>query len=135
VLNGLAIYFAQRATLASVLKDSKQYNAWKMSYMIQLVVYIIVLLIVQKFIVTIIDNALGLIPLMVVHLTATAKKDYYKYIGWGIAISFITAIVHGVKFSLHAYFNYNDIAHVFIILSLITMFTGAKKGAQAFSKE
>lgn len=131
ILNGLGVYFAQQATLRSALKDSKHYNAWKMSYNIQLVVYYIVLLLVQKYIVTIIDNALGLIPIMIVHLTARIKKEYYKYVGWGIAISFITAIVHGTKFSLHAYFNYNDIAHVFIMISLIVIYVGIKKKADA----
>jgi len=127
--NGLAVYYAQQATVLSVLKDSKHYRAWKMSFLIQLVAYYIALIIVQKYVVTIIDNALGLIPIMIVHLTAKVKEPYYKYIGWGIGVSFITAIVHGVKFSLHPYFNYNDIAHVFIMISLIVMYTGVKQKA------
>jgi hypothetical protein len=128
-INGIAIYFAQKATLISVLKDSKYHNAWKMSYLIQLIIYFIVLIIVQKYIVTIIENAIGLIPIMIVHLNAKVKKDHYKYIGYGIAISFITAIVHGLKFSFHDYFNYNDIAHIFIMISLYVMYKGAKAGA------
>jgi hypothetical protein len=128
-LNGFAVYFAQKGTLLSVLKDSPKYNAWKLSYIIQLVVYFVMLIIVQKYIVTILDNAIGLVPIMVLHLSAKDKKAYYNYIGYGIAISFITAIVHGMKFSLHAYFNYNDIAHIFIIMSLIVIFLGLKKSA------
>jgi hypothetical protein len=127
IVNGFAVYFAQRATLISVLKNSNYYNAWKLSYLVQLIVYLLVLMIVQKYVVTIIDNALGLIPIMILHLSAKKKEKYYNYIGYGIAVSFITAIVHGLKFSLHAYFNYNDIAHVFIIISLTVMFTGLKK--------
>jgi hypothetical protein len=126
-LNGFAVYFAQKGTLLSVLKDSKHYNAWRSSYLIQLIVYFIVLIIVQKYIVTIIDNAVGLIPIMILHLTAKVKEEYYRYIAYGIAISFITAIVHGLKFSLHPHFNYNDIAHVFIIMSLTVIFLGLKK--------
>jgi len=128
-INGFAVYYAQKATLLSVLKDSEKYNAWKLSYIIQLVVYFIVLIIVQKYVVTIIDNALGLVPIMILHLSAKVKEDYYKYIAYGISISFITAIVHGIKFSLHDYFNYNDIAHVFIMLSLTVMFLGARQKA------
>lgn len=126
-LNGFAVYFAQRGTLLSVLKDSPRRKAWQSSYVIQLVVYFIVLIIVQKYIVTIIDNALGLIPIMVLYLRAKNKEEYYDYIGYGILISFITAIVHGIKFSLHPYFNYNDIAHVFIMISLSVMFIGLRK--------
>lgn len=131
LINGFAIYFAQQATLLSVLKNSKHYNAWKWSYVIQLVVYYIVLLIVQKYVVTIIDNALGLIPIMILHFTAKEKETYYSRIAYGILISFITAIVHGTKFSLHAYFNYNDIAHVFIMISMIVMYTGVRNKAAA----
>lgn len=129
IFNGFAVYFAQKATLISVLKNSKHYNTWKLSYLIQLIVYLVVLMIVQKYIITIIDNALGLIPIMILHLTAKQKEGYYNYIGYGITVSFITAIVHGLKFSLHAYFNYNDIAHIFIIISLTVMFLGLKKRA------
>jgi hypothetical protein len=129
VLNGIGLFFAQKATLISVLKNSKNYSAWKWSYLIQLVVYLIALFIVQKYLVTIIDNAVALIPIMILHFTATEKEEYQKYIGYGIMISFITAIVHGTKLSLHAYFNYNDIAHVFIIISFTVMFMGVKQKA------
>jgi hypothetical protein len=125
--NGFAVYFAQKATLVSVLKDSKNYSAWKLSYIIQLIAYFVVLLIVQKYIITILDNAVGLIPIMILHFTAQNKKLYYNWIGYGILVSFITAIVHGAKFSLHAYFNYNDIAHVFIMISLTVMYSGIKQ--------
>ncbi|MCW3072079.1 MAG: hypothetical protein JWO44_1969 [Bacteroidetes bacterium] len=128
-INGFAVYYAQKATLLSVLRDSEKYNAWKLSYIIQLVAYFIALIIVQKYIITIIDNAVGLVPIMILHLSAKVKEDYYRYIGYGIAVSFITAIVHGIKFSLHAYFNYNDIAHVFIMISLTVMFLGVRQKA------
>lgn len=126
-INGFAVYFAQKATLLSVLKNSKNYNAWKLSYAIQLFTYFVVLIIFQKYIVTIVNNATGLIPIMILHFTATDKKQSYNWVAYGILISFITAIVHGAKFSLHAYFNYNDIAHVFIMISLSVMYWGIKQ--------
>lgn len=126
-INGIALYFAQQATLISVLKNSKNNAIWQWSYRIQLVVYYIVLLIVQKYTVTIIDNALALIPIMILHFSVKERKEYYNWIGYGILVSFITAIVHGAKFSLHAYFNFNDIAHVFIMISLSVMFIGVKR--------
>lgn len=126
-INGFAVYFAQKATLLSVLKDSEKYNAWKLSYILQLCIYFVVLIIVQKYIVTILDNAIGLVPIMILHFTAKVKEEHYNYIGYGICVSFITAIVHGIKFSLHDYFNYNDIAHVFIMISLTVMYLGVKR--------
>jgi hypothetical protein len=128
-LNGFAVYFAQRATLISVLKDSASKNVWRISYSIQLILYFVILGIVQKYIVTIADNAIGLIPIMVLHFGAKDKEEYYRYIGYGICISFITAIVHGLKISIGPYFNFNDIAHVFIMISLTVMFLGIKQKA------
>jgi len=127
IVNGFAVYFAQQATLGSVLANSKHAHKWKISYIIQLISFIVLLLFFQKYLVTIIENAIGLIPVMILHLTSTQKEGYHKKIGYGILISFITAIVHATKFSLHAYFNFNDIAHVFIMISLFMMYRGAKE--------
>ncbi len=127
LVNGLAIYFAQQATLISVIKNTKYAKRWVMLYSIQLLLFIPSALIFQKYTVTIIENAVGLIPIMVLHFMDTQKHKSSFLIGYGIAISFITAIVHGTKISLHAYFNFNDIAHVFIMLSLLVMFLGVKK--------
>jgi len=129
IVNGFAVYFAQQATLSSVLADSKNAYKWKLSYAIQLIVFIVLLLFFQKYLVTIIENAIGLIPVMIVHLTSKSKTNYHKMIGYGILISFITAFIHATKFSLHAYFNFNDIAHIFIMISLYIMYVGVKEKA------
>jgi len=41
-----------------------------------------------------------------------------KWVTFGIAVSFISVLVHIVKLNLHEWFNYKDIAHVFMIISL-----------------
>jgi hypothetical protein len=124
LINGIAVYCAQQATLVSALQNSANKIKWKWSYVIQLVVFIIVLLRVQKYIVTIIENAIGLIPIMALHYQY--KRPFSKMIANGIAISFITAFVNLSKLSLHAYFNYNDMAHVFIMISLYVMYRGVR---------
>jgi hypothetical protein len=129
IVNGFALYCAQQATLYSVLVNSKYVHRWKISYIIQLLLFIIALFCFQKYLVTIIANAVTLIPIMVLHFNSKVKESYQKKIAYGILISFITAIVHGLKFSLHDYFNYNDIAHVFIMISLFVMYKGATEKA------
>ncbi len=127
VVNGLAIYFAQQATLNSVLRDSKYFAKWKLSFPIQLIVYVVTLLIFQKYVVTIIENAIAFIPIMILHLRS---KDYYlKKIGQGVVISFIPAIVFLTKFSIHDYFNHIDLAHVFLMVALYSMYLGVKRDA------
>jgi hypothetical protein len=124
VINGFAIYYAQQATLISALEGSAHKTTWKWSYLIQLIFFILALLYIQKYIVSIIENAIGLIPIMILHYQY--KRSFAKMIANGIAISFITAFVNLAKLSLHAYFNYNDIAHVFIMISLYVMYKGVR---------
>lgn len=124
VMNGIAIYYAQQATDLSVLENSDHRKKWKASYVIQLVIFLVALLCIQKYIVTIIENAVGLIPIMILHYKH--KRPFATTIANGIAISFITAFINLGKLSLNAYFNYNDIAHVFIVISLYVMYRGVQ---------
>lgn len=124
ILNGVAVYFAQQATFSTALERSTNKSKWKWSYVIQLVMFIGTLLWIQRYIVTIIENAIGLIPVMILHYQY--KRPFARMIANGIAISFITAFVNMSKLSLHACFNYNDIAHVFIMISLYVMYKGVR---------
>lgn len=124
LINGIAVYFAQQATLVSVLKSNASRKTWEKMYRFQLIAFMIAVPLFQNFLVTVIENALGLIPVMILHYKY--KEQYTRIIANGIAISFLTAIIHISKFSLHAYFNYNDIAHVCIMISLFVMYTGVK---------
>lgn len=127
IINGLAVYFAQQATLVTVLKNSKNKNNWKLSYLIQLVVFVVALLLIQKYLVTVFENAIGLIPVMILHYSFKPKTTSYIKIANGIAIAFVSAILFITKFSIHRYFNYNDLAHLFIMASVYTMYTGMKE--------
>jgi|1185.fasta_scaffold41549_1 hypothetical protein len=124
VINGIAIYYGQQATRVSVLATSPAKKTWKLIYMIQLPVFIIAVFLFQNYTVTVIENALGLIPIMILHYKD--KRYFARTIANGIAISFITVIVRLSKFSIHVYFNYNDMAHVFILASLYYMYKGAR---------
>ncbi len=129
IINGIGIYFAQQATLCSVLEHSTHKSFWKWSYVIQFVLFIAALLLIQKYIVSVLENAIGLIPILILHYKN--KANYAKIIANGISISFLTAIVNLTKLSFNAYFNYNDIAHVFIMMSIFVMYKGIKGNAEA----
>lgn len=49
----------------------------------------------------------------------------------GIAVSFFSILVHSLKISLHEYFNYKDIAHVIMIISLVIIYRGIRLNAQS----
>ncbi len=74
--------------------------------------------------------ALGLLPIMFYYIyVATKGKRAEMLVATGIGISSLTALVHGLKFSISdKWFNYNDISHCLIIASLIVMYSGVKLG-------
>ena len=48
----------------------------------------------------------------------------------GIGISFLSIVVHSLKFSIHEWFNYKDLAHVIIFCSLWVIYKGITINAQ-----
>lgn len=127
VLNGFAVYSTQQATYNTILKNTGSKEIWKKSYIIQLIVFLIAVLVFQNFLVVVLDNAIGLIPVMILHFRDSKNKRESRFIANGILISFLTAFVHGAKLSLHAYFNFNDISHVLIMISLSVVFLGVSR--------
>lgn len=85
--------------------------------------------IVGTFAIAKVHIALGLLPIMVYYIYVAFKgRRAEKLVATGIAVSSLTALVHGLKISFHQHFNYNDIAHVMIIISLVLMYKGVKAG-------
>lgn len=131
VLNMLAIYNMQLATLTSALLNSNKKLYWKNSYIIQVLLSIIAVFIFQNFLVVVINNAIALIPIMIIHFNASKTNKENLWIAYGIAVLFATAGVNLSKLSLHDYFNHLDLAHVLIMINLYLMFIGVRKKAIA----
>jgi hypothetical protein len=47
----------------------------------------------------------------------------------GVLFSFVPIVIHSKEISLHEWFNYKDLSHVIMIISLIFIFSGAKRNA------
>lgn len=128
-LNIFSVYRAQQATLYSVLQNSEKKYYWSLSYRTQLILFVIAVFVFHNFWVVIIDSAIGLIPIMIIHFIDAKKVRSSIWIAYGISVLFLAAIVHITKFSFHTYFNYLDIGHVLIMINLSLMFIGIKKKA------
>lgn len=128
-LNIVFVYYAQLATLNSVLENSNHKRNWKISYQIQLVVFLIAVFVFQNFGVAMADLGLGFIPIMYFHFMDGKKNKESLWIAYGITIIFLIAFVNIRKLSLHAYFNHLDLAHVLIMINLILMYVGIKRQA------
>lgn len=86
---------------------------------IQLVVTLFALFILRTYDVIKLHMAVGLIPVMSWKLTLSRRGlQYAGWIGGGILVSALTAAVHTFKLSLGPWFNYNDIAHLLVVISL-----------------
>lgn len=128
-LNVFAIYSAQKATLHSALKHSDKKQFWNLSYKVQFILFFVAVFVFQNFSVVILNSIIGLVPIMIIHFIDAKKEKESAWIAYGIVVLFLTALVNATRFSLHAYFNYLDIAHVLIMINLSLMFVGVKRKA------
>lgn len=80
--------------------------------------------------------AVGLVPIMLYYIYMALKgKRAEMLVATGIGISSLTALVHGLRISFSPWFNYNDIAHVLIVVSLVVMYRGVKSGLTELKHE
>lgn len=72
--------------------------------------------------------AIGMLPVMGWNVYRWIKKEASaKWITLGVLVSGLTAAVHGFKISISLqWFNFNDIAHVLIVISLFLIYKGVK---------
>lgn len=131
VLNIFSIYYVQQSALHSVLQNSTKKRYWRISYSIQCIVAAISVFVFQNFLVVIINTALGLVPIMLLHFKAAQRKKENLWIAYGIAVLFATAAVNGIKITIHTYFNHLDLAHLLIMVNISLMFIGVKRKASA----
>lgn len=91
----------------------------------QLVITTIILISFQSYAIVKYHLAVGILPLFFWHLIQYRRgKKSGIWIAGGIVVSAITGGVHGFKISLSVWFNYNDIAHILVLISIWMMLKG-----------
>jgi hypothetical protein len=104
-------------------------------YVYLVLVWIIILLLISlvdgNFLLIKIHAGLVLIYSLSVHVISFVRhrEPGSRLVATGIIISFFSIIVHSLKFSFDEWFNYKDIAHVIMIISLMIIYRGAKLNA------
>jgi hypothetical protein len=129
LLNGLATYYAMLATRWSVLQQSKEHVQvnWDRYSILLLVLHFPSVFLFQNFLVVVVNTALGLIPVMILHFKDAQNNISSKWIANGILISFLTAFIHLAKIAVNEYFNHLDISHILLLVSAYVIYLGAKK--------
>jgi hypothetical protein len=96
---------------------------------LQFIAFAVLLYVTGSFKVAEVHVAVGLLPIMFYYLYM-GMKGYRPelLIAVGILISGLTALVHTLKLSIDLWFNYNDLAHVLIMISMVVMYKGVQAG-------
>lgn len=123
LLSVISVYFAGKA--AAPLLGVKGERIFKYVVSIQVLVFMTAVFVFQHFLVVVADNAAGLIPVMII--CYLKGRPHHRMIGHGILFSFLTVFVHTFKLSPSIWFNHNDVAHLFIMVSVWLMYRGARK--------
>ncbi len=84
-------------------------------------------LIQNNFLIVKIHAGIVLLYSFITHLMiySKTKEKGSGVVVLGIGISFLSIIVHSLKFSIHEWFNYKDLAHVIIAVTIFYIYKGA----------
>ena len=128
IVSGIAVYFAQMATIRSNFSASRFKTILTTVPNFQLLFFLAVLYFFRNYNIVIIQIAAGMIPIMFINL-----YDYYKgsrggaWLATGIGFGCLSGLVHALKFSPHVWFNHDDLSHVLLMCSFFFIFFGVAK--------
>lgn len=128
VTSGLSVFYAQRSVISSEVSDQKQKQNLERFTLIQFFIFAICVLVFMDFRVVAINSAIGLLQLLYFAFPQKIKVwNYNSMISSGFIVSFASIYVNRNHLSLAAWFNYNDVAHMIMLLSLFLIFYGVKE--------
>ena len=127
VAAGYAIYFAESASI-NFFASAKNKVILKKVIVLKLFIMIVAVLYFHDFRVVVINTAIGFLTIIWFKI-----REYFNgnlgsgFIAIGIVMAVFTAFIHGNKFSLHAWMNYNDISHFMLMIGFYLIFIGVRK--------
>ncbi len=137
-LSLLSIYFCFKAPylLYTLNKTNphKKITYFVIAWITALLIYTLVR---NNFLIIKIHAGIVLVYSFIVHIIVynRTKEKGSKRVFLGISISFIPIVTHTLKLSVHEWFNYKDLAHVIILISLIVIYTGVKTTSGKLSQK
>ncbi|HTF02471.1 MAG TPA: hypothetical protein VK826_00535 [Bacteroidia bacterium] len=127
IVQGAGVSFAQFGVGSNIFHRNKAAVA---AFVIaQFLAFAISMYAAESFAMAKIHIAVGLIPIMIYYIFQGMKAHKAEIlVATGIGVSAFTAVIHGLKISVSQWFNYNDISHVLIVVSLVLMYRGVNEG-------
>jgi len=131
-LSLFAIYYCFLAPFIYVTGINQRTKNYLLVVRIWVLVLLILSLISHNFVLIKVNAGLVLTYSLITHIRAqrTRSEGGNRLVVFGILASFLPIIIHSFKLSISTWFNYKDLAHVFMIISLIVIFIGAYRNSK-----
>jgi len=124
----IGIYFFYRAAfIYSNLQKENTTQIFNYAALVWIITLLVITFFLNNFLLIKIHAGIVLLYSLIVHfITFRNNHAGSGYIVAGIIISFLSIVVHSLKFSFGEWFNYKDISHVIVLTSMIFLFKGVK---------
>ena len=128
----LSIYFCFRAAYTYINLEREPSKKYIYLIMAWVLILLIASVIQGNFTIIKVHAGITLLYSLIVHYLVyrRAQDKGSLLVVLGIFISFLPIIVHSLKLSIDKWFNYKDLAHVIMIISLLVIYKGAYKIAK-----
>lgn len=132
IFSGLSLVYAQLASskmlLSSGTINENIFQKHEFFYWIQFVVFSLAVFALHNFTVVVINSTFGFLTILFsqLFLALKFKEASAEWIAKGIIVSFLTAFIFIAKISVSEWFNFRDIAHVIMMISVCLVNYGVR---------
>jgi hypothetical protein len=132
LISMLSVGLIERAAIfhAKPLLRTRAGSFFSVFNIIELIAMIVVVLYTLNFFYVETHAAYGLLVVVFsfeLFIYRKKKSEESRLLLIAVGISAIAALVHLTEFTIHTWFNYNDLAHIFMALSAYVFYLGAEK--------
>ena len=132
LISMLSVGLIERAAIfhAKPLLKTRAGSFFSIFNIAKLIVMIVVVLYTLNFFYVETHAAYGLLIIVFcfeLFIYRKTKREESKLLLIAVGISAVAALVHLTKFTIHTWFNYNDLAHIFMAVAAYVFYLGAEK--------
>lgn len=121
-------FYLFKANVENSKFEGKTKNAFNLIILFTSFVFVALTILLNNFVVVKVSALLAILVTIVAHYRTYRNGIAGSgYITFGFAFSVSALIVHGAKWSISEWFNYKDISHVIMNISLIIIFVGVQQ--------
>jgi len=127
---GIGVLFAEMAAAQTYVRTSRA-RAWtRRAAKGKFVLFLLFISLSSSFLVVIVNAALGFVPIMVADYAGF--RHGYRGTGWiggGLTVSSLAAAFYLLGFPNHPWFEYRDLGHLLMMVTVFMIYEGARKPA------